>query len=115
MLLLRRVSTAVAATAVLGALTIFGASSEASADTCTNARDVYIGGAESHYTLNCSNGNIYVDGRVKDTRSDGRCARVKALINGVWHYSDRACPNGTTRYFSWSGAGNTAYVYTYVE
>lgn len=61
------------------------------------------------------NGSIYVDGRVKDALSDGRCARVKALINGQWYYSEKACPNGTTKSFSWHGSGSAAYVYTYVE
>ncbi|HEY0637397.1 MAG TPA: hypothetical protein VGD67_07105 [Pseudonocardiaceae bacterium] len=84
----------------------------ASADTCNNSRDVYIPGGESHYTLTCSGGRIYVNGRVKDTRADGKCAQVKALINGTWYYSDRACPAGTTKYFSWDGPGSTAYVYT---
>lgn len=112
---LRRAFTGIAGAAVIaGGITVLGVVPAASADTCNNARNISITGAESHYTLTCSGGRVYVDGRVKDTRADGKCAQVKALIDGRWYYSDRACPNGTTKYFSWSGPGNTAYVYTQV-
>jgi hypothetical protein len=67
------------------------------------SRDVYISGGESHYTISCSGGNVYVNGRVKDTRSDGKCAQVKVQIGDQFHYSSRACPSGTTKYFSFSG------------
>lgn len=70
--------------------------------------------AAPSFAVTCSGGNVYVDGRVKDTDADGYCVQVKAQINGVWHYSAKACPSGTTKYFSWSGPGNTAYVYTYL-
>jgi hypothetical protein len=52
---------------------------------------------------------------VTDTSADGWCIRVKALMNGTWHYSERACPKGTTKYFSWSEPGSSASVYTYAE
>lgn len=97
---------------VLSGLAIFSFAPAASADTCNNERNVYIRGGESHYTLTCSGGNIYVNGRVTDTSADGKCVQVKALINGRWFESARACPKGTTKYFSWSGRGNTAHVYT---
>jgi len=113
--MLRRIVSSAAAAALLCTLAMLFAAPSASADTCNNSRDVYITGAESHYTLTCSGGYIYVDGRVKDTRADGKCAQVKALINGTWYYSARACPSGTTVYFSWHGLGNTAYVYTYLS
>ncbi|MDG4803195.1 hypothetical protein [Micromonospora sp. WMMD980] len=95
----------------MGAVVLDGA--PALAETCPKTRDVYIPGGESHYTISCSGGSVYVDGRVKDTKSDGKCVQVKALINGSWNYSEKACPSGTTKYFSWSGPGNAAEVYTY--
>jgi hypothetical protein len=72
---------------------------------------VYTSGAEAHWTVTCSGGRVYVDGRVKDTAADGYCAQAKALIGSTWYYSARACPSGTTKYYSWSGPGNSASVY----
>ncbi|MFF5173637.1 hypothetical protein ACFY3U_13455 [Micromonospora sp. NPDC000089] len=114
---LRRVLaiTGVSVLTSMGAVVIDGA--PALAETCPASRDVYLGAwphsGESHYTITCQGGNVYVDGRVKDTKSDGLCVQVKALINGNWNYSEKACPSGTQKTFSWSGPGNNADVYTY--
>ena len=81
--------------------------------SCPATKDVYIGGGESHYTVTCSGSKVYVNGRVKDTSADGACIQVKALINGTWYYSNKACPSGEVEYFSWSGTGTSASVYTY--
>jgi hypothetical protein len=112
---IRSLAAGAAVAVIVSAAAVFGTTSAAFADTCPNSRDVYINGGESHYTLTCYSGKIYVDGRVTDTKADGYCMRVKALINGYWHYSERACPKGTTRYFSWNDWGNEAFVYTYKE
>ena len=90
------------------------AAGPASADTCPKTRDVSISGGESHYTISCSGGNVYVSGWLKDTKADGKCVQVKAQIGSSTFYSNQACPSGEVEYFgTWSGGGNTAYVYTY--
>jgi hypothetical protein len=112
---LRRLIATAVGIITLSGLAFFGMESPASADTCNNDRHVTVPGGESWYTLTCSGGNIYVNGRVRDTRADGQCARVKALIAGHWFYSARACPSGTTVYFSWHNSGSEAFVYTFTE
>ena len=110
----RRFAASTAAALLLfGGLAILGLAPSASAATCPDTKNVYITGGESHYTLTCSGGYIYVDGRVKDTRVDGMCVQVKALIDGYWFVSEAACGYGTTKWFSWHNTGSTAYVYTY--
>ena len=97
-----------------GAGTVMVGATPALAQSCPATRDVYINGGESHYTITCSGSRVYVNGRVKDTKSDGNCVQVKALIASTWYYSNQACPNGEVEYFSWSGTGRSASVYTYI-
>lgn len=97
----------------LSGVAFFGMESPASADTCGNRRDVYIPGGESHYTLICSAGYIYVNGYVKDEAIDGKCVRVKAFIAGHWFYSEPACGFEVSKEFSWHNNGSEALVYTY--
>jgi hypothetical protein len=99
----------------LSAVALVGMESPASADVCPRTRDVYIPGGESHYTLTCSGGNVYVHGSVKDEAIDGKCVRVKALIAGHWFVSEAACGFEVIKYFSWHNSGNEAFVYTYKE
>jgi hypothetical protein len=76
--------------------------------------DVYISGAEAHWTLSCFNGRIYMDGRVDDTRGDGHCAEVKGVFSDHTSYA-RNCPaTSPPTYFSWSGPGDTVYGYLYL-
>lgn len=110
----RRLAAAVAAAAAIGGLATTTVSTPASADVCGAVRDVFISGAESHYTITCVNGITYVNGRVRDTRADGKCAQVKAQIGATFHYSARACPKDDVDYFNWSGRANGASVWTYL-
>lgn len=98
---------------ILSGVALVGGAGAAAADSCPNSRDVYISGGESHYTLSCSGGRIYVNGRVKDTRSDGKCVQVKVQIGSTFYYSNTACPSGEVEYFNFSGPGSVAYVWTY--
>lgn len=83
--------------------------------TCPDTFNVKVSGGEASWTVTCYGGKVYVDGWVKDTAADGKCARVKSLIAGVWHYSAAACPNGDRETFSWSKIGNSAQTYLYVS
>jgi hypothetical protein len=47
-----------------------------------------------------------VDGWVRDTGKDGKCAEVFArFANGAPHQSNRACPYGDVERFSWKEPG----------
>jgi len=109
-----RLAAGLAAAMAIGGLAAPIIATPASADVCGAVRDVYISGAESHYTITCSNGYTYVNGRVRDTRADGRCAQVKAQIGPTWFYSEAACPKDTVRYFSWHERASGANVWTYL-
>lgn len=57
---------------------------------------------------------IYVEGSVKDTASDGQCGRVYASYNKYTgtDYSNMACPKGETENFRFpTRNGTDAYIY----
>jgi len=73
------------------------------------------GRAEAHWTLSCSGGKITMTGWVKDTKSDGKCAYVKAVFSdGSSPTPAKACPSGDKTSFSWSGPGSLADGYLYL-
>ena len=82
---------------------------------CGDTMDPDVTGGLAHWEASCSSGNITVSGWVKDTKEDGKCARVKAFIDGKWNYSNSACPEGETENFSFTGPGRSANVYLYVK
>jgi hypothetical protein len=78
-------------------------------------------GGEAHWTkcINYSGlwTSVTVDGWVKDTRADGKCAQVKAIFNDGTDtdYSPKACPAGHKQSFSWNHVGASAasvYLFT---
>ncbi len=106
---MRPVMVAAAATLVAGAALVATAGT-AAAETCPAVRDVRVTGAESHYTVSCSRGQVFVSGRVKDTLPGFGCAEVKVQIQNRF-YTKRSCSG--TKDFRYSGPGHTAYVWTY--
>jgi hypothetical protein len=84
----------------------------AAAETCPATRDVYTTGAESHYTVSCSGGHVFVNGRVIDTLPFFGCAEVKVQIQNRFFYQ-RSCSG--SQYFNFSGPGRTAYIWTYTN
>lgn len=83
--------------------------------TCGYAKGHTISGAYAYWELSCSGGNVTVSGYVKDTSSNGRCAKVKAQFHrsGDWKFSEAACPKGDVESFSWTQPGTGANVYLY--
>ena len=76
--------------------------------------DVFISGAEAHWTVNCFGNTVHMDGRVDDTRGDGHCAEVKGVFSDHTNYA-RNCPaTSPPTPFNWSGPGNTVYGYLYL-
>lgn len=85
--------------------------------TCSQAFNPSTDGGEAAWTLTCGSGNITIDGWVKDTAADGKCAYVKAFdgAGNRWPGSDpKACPSGTKKFFNWTAYGQSvinAYLY----
>ena len=107
-------------TAVVGAAAIAGPATMAFADSaieprtgCGGSVSADVPGGLAHWEASCSSGKITVSGWVKDVRTDGKCARVKAFIDDKWEYSGKACPSGDKDKFKLKGSGVDAKVYLY--
>jgi hypothetical protein len=97
-----------AGTAVLG---LVGFTLPAAA-ACDPPQDVRVPGAEAHWT-ECHNGKrTQVEGWVKDTRADGKCAQVYAMFsNGSRQETQRACPRGNNKPIRFNAPAGDAQVY----
>ncbi len=79
---------------------------------CRPQGAVTVPGGEARWTKCIGDGWTSVDGWVKDTRKDGKCAEVYArFANGAGTKSNRACPKGEVEHFSWKEPGIGASVY----
>jgi len=94
----------------------------ASATACDARENISINGdgknfyrqaGESHYTVSCRGGGVFVSGYVKDTLPDGKCVQVRVVYNNGSQYSDKACPDPSTKTFDLKGPGPVS-VYTYL-
>jgi hypothetical protein len=56
---------------------------------------------------------VSINGWVKDTSSDGKCAQVKAVYPNGTQWSPKACPKGETQYFDFNGPGSSVPVYLF--
>jgi hypothetical protein len=56
-----------------------------------------------------------MQGWVIDIKADGKCARVTGNFNGGISHQAKACPSGTTTYFSWTESGTLADGYLTVS
>jgi hypothetical protein len=75
------------------------------------------GGGEAAWTVECVGSRVYIDGWVKDTDADGRCAFVKAFASftdGSGRKEAKACPKGTVTHFDWVANGTDIRAYLYV-
>jgi hypothetical protein len=112
---LRLLSVALVTAAAFATLTV-AASPAAHADGYgCHTHDIYVPGGEAHYT-ECKNTDniIFLDGWVKDTRADGKCAQVYGYWVPSYYYFEtaRACPKGTVKQISFAGGGfDDALVY----
>lgn len=67
---------------------------------------VTVPGGEARWTKCIGDGWTSVDGWVRDTREDGKCAEVFArFANGTPHTSNRACPINEVERFNWKESG----------
>src|SRR5262245_30352631 len=75
------------------------------------------GGGEAAWTVECVGSRVYIDGWVRDTEADGKCAYVKAFgsfTDGAGRKEAKACPKGTTTHFDWVANGSEISAYLYV-
>ena len=78
----------------------------ASAADCTPQGVVKVPGGEARWTKCLGDGWTSVDGWVRDTKEDGKCAEVFArFANGTPQTSNRACPSGEVERFNWKESG----------
>ncbi|MGH3813658.1 MAG: hypothetical protein ACRDUV_14595 [Pseudonocardiaceae bacterium] len=74
---------------------------------CKPQGTIIVPGAEARWTKCIGDGWTSVDGWVRDTREDGKCAEVYArFANGTHHQSKRACPKDDVERFSWKESGS---------
>jgi len=117
----RRTITVLASAGAVASGIFLGAAPASAAPPTTTA--VYCAAYQTHYTSGaratwreCYEGSsrVRVDGWVTDTDSDGQCGRVYARYNiypGT-DYSNKACPDGETEYFTFPWRdGSDARVY----
>jgi hypothetical protein len=113
---MKKLSALGAGVAVIAGGAVLGLSGPASAGTCGDNFNPTVPGAKAHWEISCLSGNkVRIEGWVEDTRSDGKCAKVSANINGVTKRSAAACPKGDREEFEWTANGRTinAELYTY--
>jgi hypothetical protein len=112
---IKKLSAMGAGAVVLAGGAVLGLSGSAAAGTCGESFDPHVTGAKAYWEINCRGGNATITGWVEDTKADGKCAKVTAVINGDEVRSNAACPKGDREEFSWTSRGSsiTAELYTY--
>lgn len=82
--------------------------------TCGQTFQPRVNGGEAAWSLYCHGNKIIIDGWVKDTKKDGKCAWVKAFGNGQSMPHAMACPKGKKTNFHWEANGSDIWAYLYV-
>jgi hypothetical protein len=104
--MMRRTTVALAGSAVLGAVLGLSAFAAPAAAACDPPQDVTVPGAEAHWTECHNGGGTQVNGWVKDTNADGKCAQVYAeFSSGGRQESLRACPANNVKTFDFNEPG----------
>ncbi|MFI6102288.1 hypothetical protein ACIA8G_42625 [Lentzea sp. NPDC051213] len=110
----RRMTVLAGAAAAVGSMLIFVG--PAQAGTCGDVVNANVPGGQASWSHTCySDGTMRISGWVKDTRSDGKCAAVKAEYQSGTQQSGRACPEGNRKDFSFYGAGQNVPVYLFTS
>ncbi|MEU5655612.1 hypothetical protein ABZ802_08350 [Streptomyces sp. NPDC047737] len=97
-------TSALTAIALAGGLAV-GASDTAHADTCNADRTAKISGAEAAWSLTCTSTGVKLSGWLEDTRTDGRCAKVRIVGGNGTPESKEACGSGTREQFDFTFNG----------
>lgn len=114
---IKKLSAMGAGAVVLAGGAVLGFSGSAAAGTCGDNFNPKVPGAKAHWEISCnaSRNTVTIEGWVEDTKSDGKCAKVSANINGTTKRSAAACPKGDREEFKWTATGKKidAELYTY--
>lgn len=111
----RRMTGIVLGTLAMSALTLcLVPAGPASAATCGQTLNAEVDGGEAGWSLSCHGTTITIDGWVRDTDADGKCAYVKASGNGQSMPQAKACPKNEKTFFQWKVKGSEirAYLFT---
>ncbi|GAA2436381.1 hypothetical protein [Streptomyces lavendulocolor] len=74
-------------------------------------------GGEAAWSIECVGGRVVIDGWVRDTKADGKCAFVKAFAaftDGQSRKEAKACPKDSRTKFTWEASGTEVNAYLYV-
>lgn len=81
---------------------------------CGETLDPSVNGVKGHWTLDCSGGQITVDGWVEDTQFDGNCVGARGkFASGETERTGTCDGHGSRAYFHWTHPGAIADVYIY--
>ena len=109
---------AIAGCAIVFALTaiMFVASPDSAfAGTCGQTEQPRVNGGEAAWSLHCDSNTITIDGWVKDTEADGKCAAVKMIVGSTVKHSPRACPKNDKKTYTWKVNGSRIDALLYVS
>ncbi len=81
---------------------------------CGDTLDPVVNGVRGHWTLNCSGGQITVDGWVEDIQLDGNCVGARGeFASGETERAGTCDGYGSRANFRWTHPGAIADVYIY--
>lgn len=81
---------------------------------CGDTLDPEVNGVRGHWTLDCSGGQITVDGDVEDIQYDGNCVGARGeFASGETERTGTCEGYGSRAYFRWTHPGSIADVYIY--
>ncbi|MFJ2610489.1 hypothetical protein ACIO13_36885 [Streptomyces sp. NPDC087425] len=114
---LRKISTGAIVSVAVGTMTLGTLAGTANAKPeghCGQSFTAETDGATAHWSLDCSGGQITVDGWYQDDEPDGDCVGVKAYFADGSTKRNQTCDGwGSKRSFKWTAPGSIADVYLY--
>ncbi|MCX4966866.1 hypothetical protein OHA98_18895 [Streptomyces sp. NBC_00654] len=98
----RKILTSAVTTFLLAAGLALGTVGPANAAACPSSASPVIDGASAHWSLRCSGGDVTVAGWLQDTRTDGRCAKVRINAGNGEYKAKAACNSGVRNSFTYT-------------
>ncbi|MFI8437367.1 hypothetical protein ACIGJO_27230 [Streptomyces sp. NPDC079020] len=98
----RKTLTSAVTTSLLAAGLALGTAGPANAATCPSSASPVIDGASAHWSLRCSGGDVTVAGWLQDTRTDGKCAKVRISAGNGEYKATTACNSGVRNSFTYT-------------
>lgn len=109
--MIKRLAAGAVAVAALTLSTLAVDVGTASAAPCSSTKNPSVRGGEAGWSVRCvSSRTTIVNGWVKDTKADGKCAHVVIFFPDGNTKDVKACPKGTKREFSYPTTGTDVQV-----